>query len=125
MLNNFNLLTVATILGIGAMTFSIGGASAAAMSPISGTASEQKTVASDATIQVAPMNNNRKDRRMRTSWSRNRDGNRCSRRNGNCRYFRNGYYSENAWWTLPLIIGRTIGAFNNSNDGRYGNRHVG
>lgn len=122
MLKIFKLLSVSTVLGFGALTFAAGGASA--MTPISSATSGPAAVEGNANIQMAQMNSNRNDRRMRTSWSRNRDGNRCTRRNGNCRYFRNGYYYENAWWTLPLIIGGTIGALNYSDDGGYGSRHV-
>ena len=47
---------------------------------------------------------------MRSSWNRNRDGRRCSKRFGNCRHFHDGYYYETPWWTLPLIIGGSVAA---------------
>ena len=48
------------------------------------------------------------DRRMRHNWDRNRDGRRCSSRNGHCRHYRGGYWYETPWWTLPLIGGAII-----------------
>jgi hypothetical protein len=116
MLNKFNLLAFGAMLGFGAMAFPYGGASAAAMLPLSPLAATQSNVASDGIIQVAQGDN--RDRRMRNDWNRNRDGDRCSRRNDNCRHFRNGYYYETPWWTLPLIIGGGIAA-NNYDDNNY------
>ena len=124
MLNKFSLLAFGAMLGFGAMAFSSGGASAAAMLPLSPLPASQSNVASDGIIQVAQGDN--RDRRMRNDWNRNRDGNRCSRRNDNCRHFRNGYYYETPWWTLPLIIGGSIAAnnYDDDDDGGYGGGHV-
>jgi hypothetical protein len=103
------------------MALTGGGASAAALQPFSPLASSQQNVANDGMIQLAASKN---DRRMRPNWERNRDGNRCSKRGGNCRNFHNGYYYETPWWTLPLIIGGSIAANNNYDGGGYGSRHV-
>jgi hypothetical protein len=46
-------------------------------------------------------------------WNRDKHGDRCRYRKGECRHFHRGYYYETPWWTLPLIIG---GAYDN---GRY------
>ena len=106
---NFRMLALSAILGFGSAAISGAGASAGAL-PLSPANTGQVTV-SDGVIQVA----HKSDHRMRSNWEERRDGRRCSRREGNCRHFYNGYYYETPWWTLPLIIGGTI-----ANDG-YGN----
>jgi hypothetical protein len=102
------------------MAYSSGDASSAAMLPLSPLPSSQQNVANDGIIQVAQGN---KDRRMRSDWNRNRDGDRCSRRSDNCRHFHNGFYYQTPWWTLPLIVGGNLAA-NNFDNGDYGNSHV-
>jgi hypothetical protein len=52
---------------------------------------------------------------MRSDWEERRDGRRCSRREGHCRHFHDGFYYETPWWTLPLIVGGSLAA-NNYND---------
>ena len=106
MLNKFSLLAVGAILGFGSMALPGGGAFAAALLPLSPLVSSQQDVATDGMIQQAA---SRSDRRMRSDWESRRDGRRCSRREGNCRHFHEGYYYETPWWTLPLIIGGNIG----------------
>jgi hypothetical protein len=122
MLNKFSLLAFGAMLGFGVMALSGGGASAAAMLPLSPLAASQSNVTSDGIIQVAQGN---QDRRMRSDWNRNRDGNRCSRRSGDCRHFHRGYYYDTPWWTLPLIIGGTIAANNYDDEGDWSSGHVG
>jgi hypothetical protein len=112
MLNKFTFLAVGTVLSFGTLGFSGGDASAAAMLPFS-LLSSQQNVANDGMIQQAA---SRSDRRMRSNWEAQRDGRRCSRREGHCRHFHDGYYYETPWWTLPLIIGGGIGY----DDGGYG-----
>jgi BA14K-like protein len=63
-------------------------------------------------------------RQMRRSWDRERHGDRCRTRYGNCRHYYRGYYYATPWWTLPLIGGAyALGAQERSYD-RYGNDHV-
>jgi hypothetical protein len=50
-------------------------------------------------IQIAERN------RGNMEWNRDRDGDRCRERRGDCRHFHRGYYYKTPWWTLPLIIG--------------------
>ena len=114
MMKNTSLVLLGAVLGFGTMALTGGGASAAAMLPLSPLMS-QPAGASDGVIQVS-------DRRMRDRWERHRDGDRCSRRHGNCRHFHGGYYYETPWWTLPLIIGG--GLANDYDDGDYGDAHV-
>jgi hypothetical protein len=104
MTSKFRLLALGAMLGFGAVSFSGVGASAGAL-PLFPTSSSQVNTVSDGVIQVA----HKRDHRMRSSWESRRDGRRCSRREGNCRHFYNGYYYETPWWTLPLIIGGSIG----------------
>lgn len=120
MLNKFSLLAFGALLGFGTMALSGGGASAAAMLPLSPLASHQQNAANDSIIRVAQGD---RDRRMRRDWNRDRDGRRCSKRFGDCRHFHNGYYYQTPWWTLPLIIGGSIAA-NNYDDDSYGSLHV-
>ena len=127
MMKNLSLVVLGAALGFGTMALTGGGASAAALQPFQPLASSQQNIANDGMIQLAASN---QDRRMRSEWRRDRDGDRCSRRNDRCRNFHNGYYYETPWWTLPLIIGGSIAANNyddnnyDDNDGGYGNRHV-
>ena len=118
-MKNLSLVILGAALGFGTMALTGGGASAAAMMPLSPLANSHLN---DGIIQVAQ--GDKKDRRMRYDWNRKRDGNRCSWRNDNCRHFHNGYYYETPWWTLPLIIGGSIAANNYDDDGGYGSRHV-
>ena len=46
-------------------------------------------------------------------WQAQRDGNRCLSRMGNCQHFHQGYYYENPWWILPLVVGGVIAAADN------------
>jgi len=118
-MKNSSLVLLGAVLGFGTMALTGGGASAAALLPLSPLASQPST-AGDGIILAQ----NKKERRMRDRWERNRDGNRCSRRNGNCRHFHRGYYYETPWWTVPLIIGGGIAANNYYDDGDYGSSHV-
>ena len=106
-MKNLSLVILGAALGFGTMALTGGGASAGALQPLA-----QQNVANDGMIQLAASN---QDRRMRSSWDRNRDGDRCSRRNDRCRNFYRGQYYETPWWTLPLIVGGGIAA-NNYND---------
>jgi hypothetical protein len=103
MTSKFHLLALGAMIGIGAAAFPGASASAAAL-PLSPSAWTQVNTVSDGVIQV----DHRNDHGMRSKWDRKRDGRRCSRREGNCRHFRDGYYYETPWWTLPLIIGGGI-----------------
>jgi hypothetical protein len=109
MLNKFSLIALGAALGFSTMALTGGGASAAALQPFQPLAATQ---ANDGMIQLAAS----KKERMRDRWERNRDGNRCSKRSGNCRHFHDGFYYETPWWTLPLIIGGSI-ANDNFGDG--------
>ena len=119
-MKNSSLVLLGAVLGFGTMAFAGGGASAAALLPLSPLASSQQNVANDGMIQPAA---SRSDRRLRSEWDRNRDGRRCSSRFGNCRHFHRGYYYETPWWTLPLIIGGSVAA-NNYDDDDYDSAHV-
>jgi hypothetical protein len=112
-MKKFGLVVLGAALGFGTMAFTGGGASAGALQP------PAQNVANDGIILVAQGD---RERRMRDRWDRRRDGNRCSKRFGNCRHYYRGHYYETPWWTLPLIIGGSIAAQNNY-DG-YGSRHV-
>ena len=121
-MKNSSLVLLGAVLGFGTLALTGGGASAAALLQLSPLASSQQNVANDGMIQLAA---SKKDRRMRSDWNRNRDGNRCSKRSGDCRHFRDGYYYQTPWWTLPLIIGGGIAANNyDDDDGGYGGGHV-
>ena len=50
----------------------------------------------------------------RGGWQSGRDGNRCLTRMGNCQHFHQGYYYQNPWWILPLVVGGAIAATNNA-----------
>ncbi len=50
-------------------------------------------------------------------WQPQRDGYRCRTQYGNCRHYYQGYYYQNPWWTLPLIVGGAIA-------GQNGGSHV-
>lgn len=119
MLHKFSLLTLGATLGFAAMAFTSSGASAA-MLPLAPQASSQTNGTSGNVVEVAQKMG---DRRMRSQWNSRRDGNRCSRRSGNCSHYHNGFYYQTPWWSLPLIIGGSIAAQNNDGGG-YGNRHV-
>jgi hypothetical protein len=54
--------------------------------------------------------------RMRMEWNRDRDGDRCLHRNGDCRHFHGGYYYRTPWWTLPLVVG---GGYRDYDDDYY------
>jgi len=60
---------------------------------------------------------------MRPNWQMNRDGMRCRTMTGDCRHFYRGYYYQNPWWTLPLIIGGAAAANNGYYDNGYGYNH--
>ena len=126
-MKNLSLLVLGAALGFGTMALTGGGASAAALQPFQPLAQTQQNVVNGGMIQLAASN---QQRRMRSTWDRNRDGDRCSRRNDRCRNFYRGQYYETPWWTLPLIIGGSMAANNydddnyDDNDGGYGNRHV-
>ena len=108
MTNKLRLLALGAMIGVGAVTFAGAGASAAAL-PLSPTTLGQPHTLGDGVIQVAD--------RMRSNWEERRDGRRCSRREGDCRHFHDGYYYATPWWTLPLIVG---GSFGNDYDNGYG-----
>ena len=109
MTRNFRLIVLGAMVGLGATSLTSANASAGAMptSPSASNASMDNGV-----VQIS----HRNDHRMRTEWESRRDGRRCSRREGNCRHFHDGFYYETPWWTLPIIIG---GAY----DDGYGYGH--
>lgn len=86
------LLMVGTLLGVGALTAFGSGASAASLFAPAGAYADNPNI-----INVA-------------KWDRERHGRRCQYRRGDCRHFYRGYYYETPWWTVPLVIGGTIGA---------------
>ena len=120
-MKNLSLVMLGAVLGFGTMALTGGGASAAALQPFQPLAQSQQNVANDGMIQLAA---SKQERRVRSEWRRDRDGQRCSKRFGNCRHYHRGHYYETPWWTLPLIIGGSIAAQNNYDDGGYGSRHV-
>jgi hypothetical protein len=101
MTSKFRLLAFGAILGFGACTFSAVETSAGALPLFPSTGGEVNTV-SGGIIQVA-------QGKMRSNWEERRDGRRCSRREGDCRHFHDGFYYATPWWTLPLIIGGNVG----------------
>ena len=124
MMKNLSLVVLGAALGLGTMALTGGGASAAALQPFQPLAQTQQNMANDGMIQLAASN---QDRRMRSEWRRDRDGDRCSRRDDRCRHYHRGQYYETPWWTLPLIVGGSIAANNyddDFDDGDFGNQHV-
>ena len=115
MISKFRLLALGAVLGFGTVTLS-GPAGAGAL-PFSPTTSGQLNTVSDGVIQI----NHRRDHRMRSNWEERRDGRRCSRREGHCRHFHDGFYYETPWWTLPLIVGGGIATY----DDGYGRMSCG
>lgn len=85
-------LIVGALLGFGAMAAFGPGASAAPPIVLAGTNADNPNI-----INIA-------------KWDRERHGSRCQYRRGDCRHFYRGYYYETPWWTLPLVIGGTIGS---------------
>ena len=124
MKNKLALVAMSAMLGASGVLFSTGGASAASL-PLNSSNSSQASSGGDGIMQLAQ---DRRERRMRSNWDRRRDGDRCSRRTGDCRHYRNGFYYQTPWWTLPLIIGGAVTGSNYDDNrydgGRYGNRHV-
>ena len=121
MMKNVSLVILGAALGFGTMALTSGGAFAAALQPFQPLAHTQQNMANDGMIQLAASS---QDRRMRSEWRRDRDGDRCSRRDDRCRHYHRGHYYDTPWWTLPLIIGGSIAANNNYDGGGYGSRHV-
>jgi hypothetical protein len=91
-------LIFGAMLGVSALAFSGAGLAGAAAFQPSPSGWADATATSDGFIQVA-------DRRHNMEWNRERDGDRCSHRRGDCRHFHRGYYYTTPWWTLPLVIG--------------------
>lgn len=120
-MKNLSLVILGAALGFGTMAITSGGASAAALQPFQPLAQSQQNTGIDGVIKVAQGD---RDRRMRDRWDRKRDGQRCSKRFGNCRHYYRGHYYETPWWTLPLIIGGSIASQNYYDGGGYGSRHV-
>jgi hypothetical protein len=110
MTSKLRLFALSAALGFGAIGFS-GAASSGAL-PFSPTSPASVATGADGVVQVAERKN-----RMRSNWEERRDGRRCSRREGSCRHFHDGFYYATPWWTLPLIVGGTIG---NGYDNGYG-----
>jgi BA14K-like protein len=116
--NIFGALALSAMLGLGFASVQTQPASAAGPTALQSSVSE-------GVVQLAQFQSNRRDR-VRQNWRRDRDGRRCSSRSDRCRHYRNGYYYETPWWTLPLIIGGGIVA-QGLNDDRYddyGGSHV-
>lgn len=107
------------LIGAGALGFSAVAANAVTLPAVPQTAVQTGSTA-DNLVQV---NHRRDHRQLRKNWDRRRDGDRCGRRNGNCRHFYRGYYYSSPWWTLPLIGGAIVLGNQGYNDG-YGNAHV-
>lgn len=93
------------LLGLGAMTVSANLASAGAAFPLLPLASAQSNATGYTVIPVAMGTNDR----MRDRWESKRDGRRCSHRDDHCRHFHDGFYYEIPWWTMPLIVGGSVG----------------
>jgi hypothetical protein len=134
MLNKYCTLILGTMLGVSTLAFSAGGASAAAMIPLSPAASGDVNALNDGIIQIKAGD---------WRWNRNRHGNRCSSRFDRCRHSRRGHdfgrHSrrghdfDGLFLSLPLIIGGGYGANHYYNNNYYdddfsyyggGNGHV-
>ena len=98
MLPKLKMLFFGAVFGVSAMAFS-----GAGMAGAGGHANPfiwaDATTSNDGFIQVVDRD------RMRMEWNRERDGDRCLHRRGDCRHFHRGYYYSTPWWTLPLIVG--------------------
>ena len=94
-----SLLAGAMIVGASTLAFSATGMAG----PLS-SSGFTNDVSNTGFIQVAEKN------RRNMEWNRDRDGDRCRERRGDCRHFHRGYYYKTPWWTFPLVIG---GAFAN------------
>jgi hypothetical protein len=106
----------AALVGAAAFVWPVAEANAAPVTPVPGL-----VLGSDSSLATPVAMGDRK-RGMRRDWRRDRDGRRCSGRNGNCRHFHNGYWYETPWWTLPLIGGAIINE--SMRRDRGGSRHV-
>ena len=92
MIRKIYSLMVGTLLGVGALTAFGSGASAASLFAPAAAYADNPNI-----INVA-------------KWDRDRDGSRCLYQTGECRHFYHGYYYETPWWTLPLVVGGSVGA---------------
>ncbi|MFN4142922.1 BA14K family protein [Aestuariivirga sp.] len=107
-------LVFASLFSLGVLGVSSGPSHALQISP----STPALSGAQDLLQEVAKKSDRRK---MRKSWDRKRDGDRCRSRNDRCRHYRHGYWYETPWWTLPLISGTII---LDSVDRNYSSRHV-
>jgi hypothetical protein len=129
MFSKISIVAAGAMFLLGAAPLSGIGTAAFAMAPLQGASAGQTGMSGDGMMQLAQSMERGKvarqgDRRLRSSWNRGRDGQRCSRRYGNCRHYYRGSYYETPWWTLPLIVGGGIIAGQRYNSGGYGSRHV-
>jgi hypothetical protein len=92
MIRKISLLMFGALLGFGAMIAS--GPPASSAPPIAAAATKADI---PNIINVA-------------TWDRERHGSRCEYRRGECRHFYRGYYYETPWWTLPIVVGDSIGS---------------
>ena len=104
MLSSYKSLLAGAMI-IGASTLAFSGTGMAGSLPNSAFSNDASNTGF---IQIAEKN------RRNMEWNRDRDGDRCRERRGDCRHFHRGYYYNTPWWTLPLVIG---GAF--ANDRNY------
>jgi len=103
MFNKSKNLAVLSVLGLATLASGIGMTQAYAfpIAPPSGTIEMQSS-------EITPVQF-MQQRRM-GGWQSGRDGNRCLTRMGSCQHFHQGYYYENPWWILPLVVGGAIAA---------------
>ena len=98
MLTKHKTLIFGVVLGVTALTFSEAGMAGTGAFQATPFVLGDVTATNDGFIQVADRSRNNME------WNRNRDGDRCRHRRGDCRHFHRGYYYSTPWWTLPLII---------------------
>ena len=98
MLPKHKTLIFGAMLGVSALAFS-GASMAGAGAQASPLIWADAGASNAGFIQVADGD------RMRMEWNRDRDGDRCLHRRGDCRHFHHGYYYTTPWWTLPLVVG--------------------
>ncbi len=123
MFKKFYPLALASAMGIATFAAHSSSASAAALVIPQVLVGEARS-ASDGRLQDA-----RHQNRVAT-YNRNDHGRRCRTRAGGCRHYRQGYYYETPWWTIPLIIGGAIASSDRDYydddrfEGRGSSRHV-
>lgn len=115
-------IVLASILGLGLVSPMIP-AQAAPLAPVQSQSFGSNDLLQEAASRSHYQGNNKNNHRMRTSWDRNRDGNRCRSRTNSCRHYHNGYWYATPWWTLPLLGGAVILNLDNKHTNRHYYNH--